>query len=393
MQDSSRRSILAFTVAFATFQAAAGAAAGAEKKQLVTLDSRPGVSLDFLLVQPDKPVASVILIEGGPGNLKLSGTRVGQETGFLAASRNKFAAHGLVVALVDAPSDRKGKRGMPGPFRSSGKHLKDIDAVVAWLKRELALPVWLVGVSRGTQSAAHVAIHGREGTAGLALLSSMASVPDKSVPVPAMSLDRISGPTLVVAHERDGCRHTPPEGAEAIKRGLSNASKVEVRYFKGGRAVGKDPCKPRTHHTFYGIEKEVVAAIAEFVKANPGAPAKPAAAAAATAATPPYLSESQARETLVGNTMRYLNRRGQTFSVFFGADGSAVIKTDRNPDRAIQKKWWFKDQGVLCRTVGKDNREHCSKVAIGDDKSLMFFEPSGQLRYAATLLEGNQLPK
>lgn len=391
-----RRLTVAFVGVLAAFQTAGGGAMAATQKELVTLKTRPGVTVEFLLIKPDKPVASVILLEGGDGNLKLSGTRVGNDGGFLASSRDEFAAHGLIVALVDAPSDRKGGKGMPAPSRNTGKHVQDIDAVVAWLKRTAPVPVWLVGVSRGTQSAAYVAIRGNEGIGGVVLASSMATVPerDKSVPVPAMSLDRITVPTLVVAHKRDGCDHTSPKGAEEIKKGLTNASTVEVKYFEGGSEVGKDPCKHRTHHTFYGKEDEVVAAIAGFITAHPAALEKPPAGAAQTARAAPageFLSEDEIRKTLVGNTIRFQDQRGRTLSVFFGDDGGAVLATDQNPGRTVKKKWWFKANGVLCRTVGKENREDCSKAAAGGAATVKFFSPSGESRYEATVLEGKQL--
>lgn len=263
-----RRTSLALAVALAAFPAtgAAPAAAG-EKTERVTLDSRPGVTENFLLIEPDRPIASVVLLEGGGGNLNLAGTKA-RLNGFLAGSRDRFAAQGFVVALVDAPSDKQGRGGMPGGFRSTGAHVKDIDAVVAWLKRNYGLPVWLIGVSRGTQSAAYVAIHGHAGIGGLVLASSMAKVTDKSMAIPAMELDRIVVPTLLIAHERDGCKYTPPKGAKDIERGMTHAVAVELRTFAGGRAVGKDPCRPPSYHTFHGIEDEVVAAIADFVKAN-----------------------------------------------------------------------------------------------------------------------------
>jgi len=264
-----RRIIVALTVALAAVQSMGAASiATARNREIITLDTRSSVTLDFLLIEPEKPVASIILFEGGAGDLRLSGTKVGSK-GFLAASRDKFAAHGFIVALVDVPSDKKGHEGMPGGFRSTGAHVKDIDSVVAWLKRKYAVPVWLIGVSRGTQSAAYVAIHGKVGIGGLVLASSMAKVTDKSMPIPSMNLDQITVPTLLVAHKRDSCKYTPPKGAEEIKMGLTNAATVEVRYFEGGRAAGKDPCKPPSYHTFYGIEEEVVAVIADFIRANP----------------------------------------------------------------------------------------------------------------------------
>jgi len=260
-------SLMAVLAAFQVTGVASAAAAG--KTEIVTLDTRPGVTEDFLLIETDEPVASVVLLEGGGGELKFSGTKV-RHSGFLSSSRGTFAAQGFIVALVNAPSDKKGDGGMPGGFRSSTAHVRDIDAVVAWLKQKYGLPVWLIGVSRGTQSAAFVAIHGRAGIGGLVLASSMTKVTDKSMPIPSMGLDRIAVPTLVVAHERDGCKYTPPKGAEEIKRGLTKAAAVELRYFAGGSDTGKDPCRPASYHTFQGIEDDVVAAIAGFIKANTG---------------------------------------------------------------------------------------------------------------------------
>ncbi len=49
---------------------------------------------------------------------------------------------------------------------------------------------------------------------------------------------------------------------------LVHAKQATATYFDGGRSVGSHPCRPRTYHTFYGIEDKVVAGIAQFIKAN-----------------------------------------------------------------------------------------------------------------------------
>ena len=46
-------------------------------------------------------------------------------------------------------------------FRMSGQHAADIEAVAAYLKKQADVPVWLVGTSMGTFSAARGAIAGR----------------------------------------------------------------------------------------------------------------------------------------------------------------------------------------------------------------------------------------
>ena len=81
-------------------------------------------------------------------------------------------------------------------------------------------------------------------------------------------LEKIKVPVLIVAHEDDSCWVTPPEGAEDIKKMLSNASRVGVKYFTGGKESLTNPCRAKSAHGFYGIEEEVVRYIANFVKNN-----------------------------------------------------------------------------------------------------------------------------
>ena len=263
-------SVSLLCVALAGLAAAAASPARAQE-QLVTLETRAGVTQKFILITPQKPVAAVILFAGGKGNLKLSGaagqTAIGWgKNNFLVRTRDDFAAQGFAVAVVDAPSDRKGKKGMRGGFRNTAEHVTDIDAVTAHLRKTVGVPVWLIGTSRGTESAAYVAIHAKEKVAGLVLTSSMTEDNSDGRPVTGLALDRIRVPTLVVAHEDDKCRVTPPDGAERIAKGLVNAPRVEVKMFSGGDEPRAKPCKAKTAHGFLGIERDVVAAIAGFIK-------------------------------------------------------------------------------------------------------------------------------
>ena len=173
------RLIAVFCIALTGLATAAANQAGAgTQERLVTLETRTGVTQKYILITPQKPVAAVILFAGGTGNLDLPGASGWPVSGwdqsnFLVRSRDDFAAHGFAVAVVDAPSDRKERIGMLGGFRNSAKHVTDIDAVTAHLERTVRVPVWLIGTSRGTESAAYVAIHAKEKVAGLVLMSSM----------------------------------------------------------------------------------------------------------------------------------------------------------------------------------------------------------------------------
>jgi hypothetical protein len=134
-------------------------------EQLIEVESPRGVTQKFLLIQPDNPKAAVILFAGGKGALKLyKGMRGGPgmnwgKKNFLVRTREDFAEYGLMVATVDAPSDHQGRRGMLGGFRSSQDHVQDIDTVIARLREFADVPIWLVGTSRGAESATTVGSH------------------------------------------------------------------------------------------------------------------------------------------------------------------------------------------------------------------------------------------
>ncbi len=268
------RLIAVFCLALSGLATAAANQAGAgTQERLVTLETRAGVTQKFILITAQKPVAAVILFAGGTGNLDLpdasdwpvSGW---EQSNFLVRSRDDFAAHGFAVAVVDAPSDRKERIGMRGGFRNSAKHVTDIDAVIAYLTTSAGVPVWLIGTSRGTESAAYIAIHTKEKVAGLVLTASMTDDNSDGRPVTDLPLDRIRVPALIVAHEDDECRVTLPGGAEWIAESLVNAPRVEVKMFSGGDTPRSGACGSLSAHGFVGLEQEVVAAIAGFIKSH-----------------------------------------------------------------------------------------------------------------------------
>ncbi|MCK4743948.1 MAG: alpha/beta hydrolase [Sulfuriflexus sp.] len=241
--------------------------------ELVTLNTRPDVEQKFILIKPAAPVASVILFAGGSGTLNLSSssgdpTINKKNNNFLVRTRELFASHDFLVAVVDAPSDHGSRKGMFGGFRNSMEHVEDIDHVIRYLREIADVPVWMVGTSRGTESVTNLAINSSQKPDGLILTASM-SVPNaKGTPVTDMDLDRIMIPTLVVTHSKDGCWVTPPEGAKEIADGLINSKKLEVKIFSGGDMPISKPCKARSYHGFLGIDDEVVSFIAGFIKSN-----------------------------------------------------------------------------------------------------------------------------
>lgn len=244
--------------------------AAAQAPRVVDVPTRPGVTQRFLVLSPDQPRAAVILFAGGQGGLQIAadGSLGWGRGNFLVRSRELFAAHGLLVAVVDAPSDRQSAPFLGG-FRQTREHVTDVKAVIAWVKQRTPIPVWLVGTSRGTQSAAFVATElrpDRGGPDGLVLTSSVLRDP-RGRPVPDMPLEKIAVPVLVVHHKQDDCRVCAFADVPRLMARLPAARGTELLAVDGGVSQG-DPCEAFAYHGFNGIEREVVGRIAAWIAAR-----------------------------------------------------------------------------------------------------------------------------
>jgi dienelactone hydrolase len=244
---------------------------GAESApRAVDVPTRPGVVQRFLLLTPDDPKAAVVLFAGGQGGLQIApdGALGWGKGNFLVRSRDLFLAKGLMVAVIDAPSDRQSAPYLAG-FRQRREHASDVKEVIAWLRRQAAVPVWLVGTSRGTQSAAYIATElppDRGGPNGIVLTSSILR-DDHGRAVPEMPLDRVAVPVLVVHHKQDGCGLCAFVDVPRLMTRLTAARSKELLVFDGG-VNEDDPCDAFAYHGFNGLEREVVSKIAEWILAR-----------------------------------------------------------------------------------------------------------------------------
>jgi hypothetical protein len=234
--------------------------------KVIDIPTRPGVAQRFVLTSPPDAKAAVILFAGGHGGLQVtdSGSYGWGRGNFLVRSAPLFAARQLAVAVVDAPSDRQSYPYLLG-FRQTPEHAADIRAVIAWLRQQLKMPVWLVGTSRGTQSAAAVALQlrGPEGPDGLVLTTTMFGDP-RGRPVTDMSVETLKIPVLVVHHEQDECRYTLFRDAPRLMEKLTGTPRKELISFRGGESFGP-PCEAQAYHGFRGLEPDVVARISDWI--------------------------------------------------------------------------------------------------------------------------------
>lgn len=237
---------------------------GAER--VVDIPTRPGVTQRMLVITPEHPKASVVLFAGGHGGLRITddgAIRWGKRN-FLVRTRQMFADQGLTVAVVDAPSDRQGPPYLDR-FRETQEHVVDIKAVIAWLRQQANVPVWLVGTSRGTLSAAYVTtqLTGAEGPDGLVLTSTILT-DRRATPVPQMQLGNIRIPVMVIHHEEDGCIACQPAYLPRLMSKLTAAPRKELITVSGGVDEG-DPCEAMSHHGFNGNEQEIVSKAADWI--------------------------------------------------------------------------------------------------------------------------------
>jgi hypothetical protein len=137
-------------------------------------------------------------------------------------------------------------------------------------RRAPGVPVWLIGSSNGTASAANVGarLAPPAGPDGLVLTATIArpiiqpaSGGGGAIPVPGLADIRV--PTLFVHNRLDAC--TPLAGTQPLPLMLTSAPRVEMVLFSSPPGPEMNSCGLYGAHSFYGIEDQVVASIAEWI--------------------------------------------------------------------------------------------------------------------------------
>lgn len=119
---------------------------------------------------------------------------------------------------------------------------------------------------------------------------------------------------------------------------------------------------------------------------------RPAHKASRQAGKPAFMTEAEIRKTVVGNTLNFVApSNGRTLFAYFAEDGRVYLKV-QGRQRVVNKSWSINPKGMLCRTFGKQNKKHCTKVALGKDPKNLIMK-NKKFQYQATLLTGRQLPQ
>jgi len=248
-------------------------AAPACAQQIVTLAMRPGVTQSYFLTSiPKNLQAVVVLFPGSGGSIQLR-TENGQpkfnQGNFLVRSRAEFVKRGVVAAIVDAPSDQQGGWGMGDEFRLGVAHFTDMSVLVEDVgKRFPGVPLFLVGTSRGTISAAALGARLGQRIGGAVLTSTMFRQTSRKSKEPGPGLSKfdfatIKIPMLFAHHVSDQCEVTPYNDAAR----LSDTYPLITVY--AGASPQSGPCDAFSQHGFLGKESETVEEIVNWMLKKP----------------------------------------------------------------------------------------------------------------------------
>ena len=236
--------------------AALGTAQAAIREEIVTLPSVEGGTVPYLKSWDDekRPRAIAILFTGSWGVVGLATRGIPRPgANFLVRTRHVFNRNEVATAVIDVPS---GMAEMGDAYRMSKAHADDVGSVAEDMKRQFgALPVHLVGTSRGTVSAAYAGAALESRIDGVVLTSSMFNAARSGPGISTFDYGTLRSRLLFVHHVDDGCEYTPHHMAESKARGRTLIS------VHGGQPPKSGPCDPFSPHGFFGVEGPTVRAI------------------------------------------------------------------------------------------------------------------------------------
>ncbi|MGD0887013.1 MAG: hypothetical protein ABSA46_19395 [Thermodesulfovibrionales bacterium] len=254
------------------------AVASSADRSIQSIETRPGVALSYLIHTPDTPAKGVLILfcgSTGEGDFSGSGSDVSLSDNFLARTSPDFVKNGFAIVIVGVPSDHLSR--MSDSFRTSSEHTADIQKLVQVLAEKKLGPIYLVGTSRGTLSAAYLATSLKDDRVkGLILTSSLDSV--GSLPLKTVTI-----PVLIIHHVHDDCFTTTYGAAHSLTGRFVSSPRVNFVTVSGGSAgvgsysatgkkkgpdmgISANPCKALSHHGFLGVEGPVVTLITDWLE-------------------------------------------------------------------------------------------------------------------------------
>lgn len=203
------------------------------------------------------PKGTFLMFPGGEGGLALDANHEPSSRNFLVRTRELWRSRGYNVALFGNEVDRN--------ERNSKEHVEEIKQALHWIEAQSNAPIYLVGTSRGTLSAAKAAESLDDAhIKGVVLTSPMAIIGGFFT---SYDLKNFAKSVLVVSHRDDACRVTPASGGKGILSSAKASPRKEFIVVEGGTSTG-NPCQALAFHGFNGIEPMVVNKVIDWIEAK-----------------------------------------------------------------------------------------------------------------------------
>jgi len=252
---------------FAVLLLAALASPCSAAEELVTIPTRNGVTLSYLLDQDKAATPKIVVISfvGSFGAIGLERraqkgpVKFGPTANFLIRIRDQITDAEVADVIVDSPSDQL-PGGMSDRFRLGRDHADDIRALITDLKQRFpGAKIFLLGTSRGTISAAALGAGLGDVVQGVVLSSTVTNADRAGTGLSAFDFGSIKVPVLLVHHRDDGCRSSPYYGAERL------AKKFPLISVSGGDPPQSEPCEAMSQHGYLGREAPTAQAIRNWM--------------------------------------------------------------------------------------------------------------------------------
>jgi alpha-beta hydrolase superfamily lysophospholipase len=243
--------------------AAGNVSAATPAERIVDLPLHDGARQRLLYDTPPNPKATIVALPGGAGDVGIQRNGdLRHDDNFVVRTRELWTSRGFAVLIPDA-LDHDNLRGM----RRSPAYAALIGDLVQFAHQQSAAPVFLLGTSQGSIAAMNGAAHlTPTQLAGVVLTESVSVLGGSHETVFQADPQHVRVPALVVANRSDRCDVAPPGNAPRIAAAMSASPSVKVIEVSGGIQHSSNACGSLTPHGYYGIETQVVDAIAAWMQ-------------------------------------------------------------------------------------------------------------------------------
>jgi len=225
-----------------------------------------------ILLKPEKPVASVILLVGGHGQMDIApgGSMKWGRGNQLVRTRASYVKQGFAVLVPDIAPDWKAEKNPKWGYRWNVRHGADIGALVAYM-RKIAEPVVIVANSRAAVSLGVTLLVTKEkNRPDLAVMTVPMLMPVEEQPSFVKGIqdkpERAQIQMLIVSNKNDVCSFTLPELIADFQK-WRGADKLDVVMLEGPQGTGH-PCESEAAHGFAGIDDQVVETVSAWIKSR-----------------------------------------------------------------------------------------------------------------------------